>query len=220
MRDRTGGTAAATRRRGAVAGLAVAAVVMGAAACEPGGERTMSAASVARTTEHTAQSTLERIGFDVRRFTCTATLPGEGGRSAAPAGTAAATVACEGRTRDDRPIAVKGKVTDETPGICVRGDLDARVDGKPVFEARYLGRCDKGRTYAPVTREAGERTEPTPARSGKRTEERPDDGTRTRIRTRTVTETATKTATKTATETATVTATVTVTATRTAAPEN
>lgn len=208
MRDSTGegGTGTAARRRTTVAGMVVAVVVIGATACDPGGERTLSAASVARTTEHTAQNTLERIGFDVRRIGCTATVPGEGGRAKPADGDGAATVACEGRTRDERPIAVKGKVTDETPGLCVRGDLDARVDGELVFEARYLGRCDKGRTRAPAVRETDQRTRPAPTRTRTRTEER----TETRTRTRTVTET----------KTATVTATVTVTATRTATPKD
>ncbi|MFJ8232324.1 hypothetical protein ACIQ9E_20535 [Streptomyces sp. NPDC094448] len=158
----TGGTAA-VRLRALAATVAVAAVAAAGTACEPR-ERTLSSSSVAMTTEHTARSTLERIGFDIRSFDCTATVPGERGRtgpSAVPAGAPGqATVACEGRTRTGQPVALKGKVTDETAGACVRGDLDARVDGKLVFEAQYLGRCDRGRSRAPATRTPGERPRP------------------------------------------------------------
>ncbi|MGV9311433.1 hypothetical protein ACWDR0_04470 [Streptomyces sp. NPDC003691] len=160
---------AAVRLRALGAALAVAAVAAGTTACEPRDDRSLSSSSVAMTTKYTARATLERIGFDVRSFSCTATVAGERGRteSRAPGTTApgTATVACEGLTRSGQAIALKGKVTDETSGTCVRGDLDARVDGKLVFEARYLGDCDQGRSRAPATRTPGERPRPTVTRT-------------------------------------------------------
>ncbi|QDY80881.1 hypothetical protein FQU76_09155 [Streptomyces qinzhouensis] len=168
------GRTTAVRLRAVAAAVAVVAAAAGTTACEPGGSRTLSSSSVAMTTKHTARATLERIGFDIRSFSCTATVPGERGRTGSSAGPSAApgtaTVACEGRTRTGQAIALKGKVTDETAGTCVRGDLDARVDGKLVFEARYLGQCDKGRSRAPATRTPGERPRPTVTKTVKVTE--------------------------------------------------
>ncbi|AZK94005.1 hypothetical protein [Streptomyces tsukubensis] len=191
---RTVGTrgTAAVRLRALAAAVAVAAAAAGTTACEPR-ERTLSSSSVAMTTKHTARATLERIGFDIRSFSCTATVAGERSRtgpSAVPAGApGTATVACEGSTRTGQAVALKGKVTDETAGACVRGDLDARVDGKLVFEAQYLGQCDKGRSRAPATRTPGERPRPAVTKTVKVT------GTATVTKTATVTVTETRTVT-------------------------
>lgn len=152
----------------ATAGLIGAALVV-LTACEPTSHE-LSANSVSLTTDQTATSTLERIGFDVRWLSCTATVEraadakngeedvrGDGATKPPPGGvTEPATVACEGKTRKGQAIALKGKVTDEIAGACVRGDLDARVDGQLVFEARYLGNCAGGPSRTP-TRDAATR---------------------------------------------------------------
>ncbi|MEU9606899.1 hypothetical protein [Streptomyces sp. NPDC048057] len=156
-----------TTVRAATAGLAGAALVV-LTACEPTAHE-LSANSVSLTTDQTATSTLERIGFDVRWFSCTTTVEraegkngdgdvrGDGATKPAPGGvTEPATVACEGKTRKGQPITLKGKVTDEIAGACVRGDLDARVDGQLVFEARYLGNCAGGPSGT-TTRDASTR---------------------------------------------------------------
>ncbi|MFI6283173.1 hypothetical protein ACIBCM_00205 [Streptomyces sp. NPDC051018] len=136
------------RRLWAAIGVAgtVVAVVAGVAGCEPSADG-LSSAAVAVTTDRTATRTLERVGFDVSWFSCTATLEGAGGSgssaspSASPGGRAAATVDCEGETGSGQRITLKGTVTDERSGVCVRGRMTARVNGELAFEARYLGEC-------------------------------------------------------------------------------
>ncbi|MFF0444917.1 hypothetical protein ACFYT4_00600 [Streptomyces sp. NPDC004609] len=149
-RGTTRGTTAASARgrlRRVLAAIGVAgAVVTGAAGCEPaaGG---LSSGAVAITTDRTATRTLERIGFEVSWFSCTATIEGAGGSgasatpSASAGGRATAAVDCEGETDSGRTITLKGTVTDERSGVCVRGRMTARVNGEVVFEARYLGEC-------------------------------------------------------------------------------
>ncbi|MFI1829198.1 hypothetical protein ACH41E_22515 [Streptomyces sp. NPDC020412] len=171
-----------TTVRAATASL-VGAALIALTACEPTAHE-LSANSVSLTTDQTATNTLERIGFDVRWFNCTATVErtdgakngygakddaggakngdvdarGDGTTDPAPGGaTEPATVACEGKTRKGQPITLKGKVTDEIAGACVRGDLDARVDGQLVFEARYLGNCAGGPSGTTTTRDASPR---------------------------------------------------------------
>ncbi|MGW6458336.1 hypothetical protein ACWF94_20890 [Streptomyces sp. NPDC055078] len=125
-------------------GLAGAAVV-GLTACEPTGGG-LNASAVSLTTDRTATGALERLGFVVSWFTCTAVL-GDGTRapaSAAPVAPAFATVDCEGETGGGGEITLKGKVTEERSGSCVRGDLVARVEGKVVFTATFLGDCETG----------------------------------------------------------------------------
>ncbi|MFF8956067.1 hypothetical protein [Streptomyces sp. NPDC014894] len=123
--------------------------VAGAAAialtgCEPASDAGLSSSSVALTTDRTATSTLERLGVEVRWFSCTAKLGDGGGASASPArGADRATVDCEGETASRRPITLRGTVTDERSGDCVRGDLTARIDGETAFDADFLGACDK-----------------------------------------------------------------------------
>lgn len=151
------------RRILAATGAAGAAVV-GIAACEPttGG---LSSVAVAVTTDKTGTRTLERLGFDVGWLTCTANMR-SGRASASPSARSVATVDCTGDTKTGQDITLKGKVTEERSGTCVRGDLIAKVNGKVVFEATMLGNCagTPTRTPArttPATHRPGEPPEPT-----------------------------------------------------------
>jgi hypothetical protein len=117
--------------------------VVGVAACEPsaGG---LSSVAVAITTDKTGTSTLERLGFDVRWLSCTATINGGKagtGATKSPSPSRGATVDCQGETNSEQDITLKGKVTEERSGKCVRGDLIAKVDRKVVFQATVLGNC-------------------------------------------------------------------------------
>ncbi|MFC7305612.1 hypothetical protein ACFQVC_15445 [Streptomyces monticola] len=134
-------------RSGLLAVALAGAVGVGLVACEPGDG--MSSIAVALTTDQTGTKALERKGFDVQWMSCTATM-GEGGKvtanssdgpSKSPSVRSVATVDCEGETKDGRDITLKGKVTEERQGRCVRGDLTAKVDGKVVLEASLLGNC-------------------------------------------------------------------------------
>ncbi|MET9665782.1 hypothetical protein ABZY19_10445 [Streptomyces sp. NPDC006475] len=147
------------RPRRTLAAIAVAGTAVGVlAACEPatGG---LSSVAVSVTTDRTGTSTLERIGFDVRWLSCTATLDDAGNPSPSPSRTGTATVDCQGETEAGQKITLKGKVTEERSGRCVRGDLMARVDGKVVFEATVLGNCSATPSSSP---------RPTPPGSGPR----------------------------------------------------
>ncbi|WP_327323538.1 hypothetical protein OG735_14235 [Streptomyces sp. NBC_01210] len=155
------------RRTLAAIGVAGTAVV-GVAACEPTGG--LSSVAVAVTTDRTGTSTLERLGFDVRWLSCTATLGGgskaAGGASASPSARSVATVDCQGKTGIGQDITLKGKVTEERSGRCVRGDLIAKVNGKVVFQADVLGNCAGTPTRTPtrtppVTHRPGDPPRPT-----------------------------------------------------------
>lgn len=127
------------------------AAVVGVAACEPvaGG---VSSVAVAITTDKTGTSTLERLGFDVRWLSCTAKIDrGKAGSGAtkSPSSSGVATVDCQGETNSEQDITLKGKVTEERSGKCVRGDLIAKVDRKVVFEATVLGNCSGAPTRSP-----------------------------------------------------------------------
>ncbi|NWF29953.1 hypothetical protein HW130_27450 [Streptomyces sp. PKU-EA00015] len=117
-------------------GIAVASL----AACEPaaGG---LDSAAVAVTTDRTATATLERLTFDVAWLSCTATVNRGASPSGATTAPGSATVDCRGETESGQTITIKGKVTDERAGKCVRGDLTARIDRKVVFQATMLGDC-------------------------------------------------------------------------------
>ncbi|MFD3438127.1 hypothetical protein ACFWU3_11555 [Streptomyces sp. NPDC058685] len=157
---RTGRTGRARLRR-TLAAIAVAGTAVGAlVACEPatGG---LSSVAVSVTTDRTGTSTLERIGFDVRWLSCTATLDDAGNSSPSPSRTGAATVDCQGETEAGQKITLKGKVTEERSGRCVRGDLMARVDGKVVFEATVLGNCSAPPSSSPRPTPPG--SDPRPA---------------------------------------------------------
>jgi hypothetical protein len=152
-------------RRALVAIAAAGAAVVSVVACEPAAGDALSSVAVAVTTDKTGTSTLERIGFDVRWLSCTAKVDGgvkatrTGAPSASPA-RSAATVDCQGKTGSGEDITLKGKVTEERSGRCVRGELISRVAGKVVFEATMLGNCDAAPTRT---------TTRTPSRTATRT---------------------------------------------------
>ncbi|MER6910931.1 hypothetical protein ABT354_04560 [Streptomyces sp. NPDC000594] len=134
------------RRAGTLAAIVVAgAAVAGLTACEPAGDGRLRSGSVAHTTDRTATKTLERLGVEVNWFVCRADTAGDERASAPPA---YATVDCEGKTDSGRRITLTGRVTQERSGLCVRGDLTARIAGRTAFDATYLGDC----TAKPTTR--------------------------------------------------------------------
>ncbi|MFE9117759.1 hypothetical protein [Streptomyces sp. NPDC007172] len=121
--------------------LLAALAIGGATACDPIGG--LNSAAVAVTTEQTATAALSHEHVDVKWLTCNAVL--NSGPSATPsvAGTTkqVADLDCRGETKDGKPITVKGKVTQEVEGRCVKGDLTAKVSGRTVFRASVLGNC-------------------------------------------------------------------------------
>ncbi|WP_254643673.1 hypothetical protein [Streptomyces sp. BV286] len=147
------------RHRGPVMAAAATAAVFALVACEPGNG--MSTAAVAITTDQAGTRELERQGVDVQWLTCTASY-GEKGATvgASPSVRSVAVVDCLGETGDGRDITIKGKVTQEVNGTCVRGDLTAEVGGKEWFRADVLGNCRAG------TPPAGHRTTPPPPKPG------------------------------------------------------
>ncbi len=129
--------------------LAVAAAGFALVACEPGNG--MSIAAVAITTDRTGTHALEQQGVDVRWLTCTASYAshalsdGKGETTGtSPSAKSVASVDCKGEAEDGRDLTIKGKVTQEVNGTCVRGDLTARVDGKERFRVDVLGDCRAG----------------------------------------------------------------------------
>jgi hypothetical protein len=134
----------------------VAAVAVGAVACDPGG---LSAATVAYTTDQTVTRELERQKADVRWLTCTANF-GDDGRSTPTASEdTVADVECQGETSDGKEITVSGKVTRAVDGRCIRGDIVAKVDGKEWFHVKGLGDCTAPGT-PPVNRPSGPGPDP------------------------------------------------------------
>ncbi|MDQ1038726.1 hypothetical protein QFZ75_005142 [Streptomyces sp. V3I8] len=133
--------------------LAAVAAAFTLVACEPGNG--MSTAAVAITTDQKGTSELEKRGVDVQWLTCTATYGEKDGRTVtSPSVNSVASVNCTGETGDGQDIGIKGKVTQEVNGTCVRGDLTATVGGKEVFRLNVLGNCRAG------TQPAGNRTTP------------------------------------------------------------
>ncbi|MFS8197086.1 hypothetical protein ACLVWQ_00205 [Streptomyces sp. CWNU-52B] len=120
-----------------------AAAGCGLVACEPGNG--LSIAAVVITTDQTGTRALEDKGFDVRWLNCTASYGNDGeSRGASPSARRVADVDCRGETGDGRDITIKGEVTQEVNGTCVRGDLTARVGGRQVFRVDVLGNCRAG----------------------------------------------------------------------------
>lgn len=139
-------------------GIAVA----GLAACEPaaGG---LDSAAVAVTTDRTATATLERLTFDVAWLSCNARVNRGPSPSAATTAPGSATVDCRGETESGQDITLKGTVTEERAGHCVRGDMTARIDRKVVFQATMLGDCSAApSTTAPGTSGPGATAPPPP----------------------------------------------------------
>ncbi|MGI5198123.1 hypothetical protein ACQEVY_31590 [Streptomyces sp. CA-288835] len=150
-----------------VAGFVVVAVV-GVAACEPGDG--LSTAAVAVTTDQVGTRELERQGVDVRWVSCTASYGEKATAGSSPSARSMAIVDCVGEDKDGRDITIKGKVTQEVDGKCVRGDLTAKVGGKEWFRADVLGNCDA----ADPTTTAPTSTAPAPTTTGP-TSTPPDD---------------------------------------------
>lgn len=117
--------------------LAVMAVG-GAVACDPAGA--VSSATVAYTADQLVTKELNRQKADVNWLTCTASY-GDSGQTPSASVNAVATLDCEGKTKDDKDITVKGKITRTVSGACVRGDLTATVGGKQWFHVEGLGDC-------------------------------------------------------------------------------
>ncbi|MFG3257943.1 hypothetical protein [Streptomyces sp. NPDC048172] len=152
---------------------AVTAVVLGTAACEPGDAGGLSTASVALATDQAGTAALEHAGIKVQWMSCTAhmgTRPGTGTATATRSakGNEVARVECEGETTNRKKLAIKGRVTEEQGGRCVRGDLVATSGDRTLFRASVLGDCDakpSGTTTAPprptTTRPTDRPTEPT-----------------------------------------------------------
>ncbi|MGP4050813.1 hypothetical protein [Streptomyces sp. 2A115] len=163
IRRRPGGG----RRGPALAGLAVVAV-FGAAACEPGDG--INTAAVAITTDQAGTRELEKQGVDVRWLSCTASYgdketarnSNSNSNSNSPSVRSVANVDCVGEDKEGRDITVKGKVTQEVNGTCVRGDLTAKVGGKEWFRVDVLGNCRAGTptTTSPWTPPVDNRTTP------------------------------------------------------------
>ncbi|MGW8333839.1 hypothetical protein ACWGLE_38760 [Streptomyces sp. NPDC055897] len=144
--------------------ILAASAIGGVTACDPVGG--LNSAAVAVTTEQTATAALAHEHVDVKWLTCNASL--NSGPSATPSAGATthqvADVNCQGETKDGRAITVKGKVTQEIGGRCVKGDLTAKVAGRTVFRASVLGNCTApAPTTAPTTGPA------TPAPGGRPT---------------------------------------------------
>ncbi|WP_413757159.1 hypothetical protein [Streptomyces sp. MMBL 11-3] len=131
------------RHRGPALALTAVAAAFALVACEPGGG--MSTAAVAITTDQKGTSELEERGVDVKWLTCTASYGDKDGQSGtSPSVNSVASVDCTGETEDGRDISIKGKVTQEINGTCVRGDLTATVGGQEVFRLNVLGNCQAG----------------------------------------------------------------------------
>ncbi|NGO11829.1 hypothetical protein G5C60_30575 [Streptomyces sp. HC44] len=113
---------------------------MGVVACEPGDG--INSAAVAITTDQVGTRELERQGVDVQWVSCTASYGESATAGNSPSARSVATVDCVGEDKDGRDITIKGKVTQEVDGKCVRGDLTARVGGKEWFRVDVLGNCD------------------------------------------------------------------------------
>ena len=117
--------------------------VFGMVACEPGDG--MSTAAVAITTDQAGTHELEKQGVDVQWLTCTASYGDKGPTAgSSPSVRSVASVDCVGEAADGRDITIKGKVTQEVNGTCVRGDLTAEVGGKERFHVDVLGNCRAG----------------------------------------------------------------------------
>ncbi|MCT9087739.1 hypothetical protein N4G70_02550 [Streptomyces sp. ASQP_92] len=122
------------------AAIAAAALAL-TTACDPVGG--LNSAAVAVTTDQVATAALQHQHVDIKWLTCTAHLD-NGPRATPSAGSATkdvADVTCDGETKDGRPITVRGTVTQEVEGRCVKGDLTAKVADRTVFRASVLGDC-------------------------------------------------------------------------------
>ncbi|MEU3371533.1 hypothetical protein ABZ734_13790 [Streptomyces sp. NPDC006660] len=134
-------TARRTASRALPAPAAVVLALVGLTACDPVGG--LNSAAVAVTTEQAATAELAHHHVDIKWLTCTADL-GHGPSATPSAGSTTRDVAavdCQGETKDGRPVTVKGRVTAEVEGRCVKGDLTAKAAGRTVLRASVLGDC-------------------------------------------------------------------------------
>ncbi|WP_344531766.1 hypothetical protein [Streptomyces albiaxialis] len=141
------GASRTIRRLGRAAGAAGAATaaVLAVTACEPGAGGGLSTASVALATDQAGTEALERAGVEVQWMSCTAhmgTRPGTATATRSSRGGEVARVECEGETTNRKKLAIKGRVTEEKDGRCVRGDLVATSGSRTLFKASVLGNCD------------------------------------------------------------------------------
>lgn len=120
--------------------VATGAAIAALTACEPASAE-LNSSAVAVTTDRTATRAMERLGYRVSWFSCTARL-GSGESSGTTAAAGFATVDCEGETKSDQPIRLKGRVTDERAGTCIRGNLTTHINDRLAFTATFLGDCD------------------------------------------------------------------------------
>lgn len=112
----------------AVAVLLAGVTAAGVTACDPADG--LQASAVSTTTDQLATHALKHDNVDVQWLSCSATQ-----------GKTQDTVDCLGRTKDQRKISVKGTVTKQMDGECVRGRLTATVGGRTVFDVGGLGEC-------------------------------------------------------------------------------
>jgi hypothetical protein len=108
-------------------GVAVA-VLVGASGCDPADGLGASAVSV--TTDQLATHALKNDKVTVQWLSCSAS-----------SGDKKAQVDCVGRTDDQQKISVKGSVTEQQDGRCIRGRLTAVVGKKTIFDVQGLGDC-------------------------------------------------------------------------------
>lgn len=158
-------------RRLASGALAAVAAIGLATACDPNATGALNSAAVAVTTDQVGTEALERAGIKVRWMSCTAqmgTRPGATFPANAEAGRTrqVAKVACEGETTSRTKLTLRGKVTEERDGHCVRGALTAKAGTRTLFRANVLGNCDEkpggsrppSRTKEPTARPTVTRT--------------------------------------------------------------
>lgn len=119
--------------------LLAGAALVGIAACDP--VDGLNASAVSTTTDQLATHALKAGGVHVQWLSCSATQ-----------GKTRDSVDCLGRTEDQQKITVKGVVTKQLDGECVRGRLTALVGRRTVFDVGGLGACtprsSTGRTSA------------------------------------------------------------------------
>ena len=160
----------------------------GATSCDPDAARGgLDSAAVSLATDQAGTEALERGGIDVQWLSCTAQLADRDGGSTAKSddreaketkeakeakaakGAESAEVDCQGETRNRKELAIKGRVTEERDGRCVRGDLVATSGDRTLFRARTLGDCDA----KPSATRSGTAPSGTPTPSSSRTTSRP-----------------------------------------------
>jgi hypothetical protein len=111
-----------------VAVLLAGGALAGVTACDPADG--LGATAVSATTDQLATRALRHDHVDVQWLSCSATQD-----------KTRDTVDCLGRTKSQQKISVKGTVTKQMDGECVRGRLTATVGGRTVWDVGGLGEC-------------------------------------------------------------------------------